>query len=205
MPGVSGCVEHTSVLSQIIRDARENKGGLVVLWLDLANAYGSIPHRVIDITLERYHVPLKIRSLLQDYFDRIEMRFSVGSFVTKWQRLGMGLLTGCTISVNLFSTAMNLLVKSVEKMSRGPFMPSGVRQPPTRAFMDDMTITTKSVMEGRWTLEELGQMMRWARMKFKPTKSRSLVLKRGKVMRERFKMEEEVIPTVFDRRNRLSV
>ena len=45
VPGESGCVEHTSVLSQIIRDARENKGYLAVLWLDLANAYGSIPHK----------------------------------------------------------------------------------------------------------------------------------------------------------------
>ena len=46
----------------------------------------------------------------------------------------------------------------------GPFiiMSSGVRQPPTHPFMDDMTMTTKSVVEGRWTLEELGQIMRWA-------------------------------------------
>ena len=44
VPGVSGCVEHTSVPSEIIRDARENKGDLTVLWFDLANAYGSIPH-----------------------------------------------------------------------------------------------------------------------------------------------------------------
>ncbi|KAH3711243.1 hypothetical protein DPMN_070745 [Dreissena polymorpha] len=31
---------------------------------------------------------------------------------------------------------------------------SGIRQPPTRAFMDDMTITSKSVPEERWMLED---------------------------------------------------
>ena len=39
---------------------------------------------------------------------------------------------------------MNLLVKTAEKMSQGPITISGIRQPPTRAFMDDMTITAKS-------------------------------------------------------------
>ena len=64
-------------------------------------------------------------------------------------------MTGCTISVILFMAAMNLLVKSVERKTRGPQMESAVKQPLIRAFMDEMTITTKSVTEARWTLEEL--------------------------------------------------
>ena len=39
-------------------------------------------------------------------------------------------------------------------------------------------------------------------MKFKPTKSRSLVLKRGKVKEDRFKMGEEEIPTVSENPNK---
>ena len=30
-------------VTQLIREVRENKGDLAVLWLDLANAYGSFP------------------------------------------------------------------------------------------------------------------------------------------------------------------
>ena len=45
IPGVSGCIEHTSVLSQIIKEAIKNKGDLAVIWLDLANAYGTLPHK----------------------------------------------------------------------------------------------------------------------------------------------------------------
>ncbi|XP_060603696.1 uncharacterized protein LOC132756599 [Ruditapes philippinarum] len=52
VPGVSGCVEHTSVISQIIKEAHENKGDLAVIWLDLANAYGSVPHQLIQKTLQ---------------------------------------------------------------------------------------------------------------------------------------------------------
>ena len=39
VPGVSGCLEHTSVLTQLIKKAKATNGDLTVLWLDLANAY----------------------------------------------------------------------------------------------------------------------------------------------------------------------
>ena len=109
--------------------------------------------------LERYHVPDGVRELIREYFNHLQLRFTVGDFTTSWQRLEVGIVTGCTISVILFSAAMNMIVKSVEKKSRGPWMKSGVRQPPGRAFMDDMTISTKTVIEGRWTLQELDKMI----------------------------------------------
>ena len=43
IPGVPGCVEHIGVVTQFVHEARESKGDLVVLWLDLKNAYGSDP------------------------------------------------------------------------------------------------------------------------------------------------------------------
>lgn len=46
-----GCLEHTGVVIQLIRKALEGKGDLTVLWLDLAYAYLSIPHRVWHIRL----------------------------------------------------------------------------------------------------------------------------------------------------------
>ncbi|KAL7881484.1 hypothetical protein AOLI_G00083320 [Acnodon oligacanthus] len=62
IPKVPGCLEHTGVVTQLIREARENKGDLVVLWLDLTNAYGSIPHKLVEEAMRRYHIPDKFRS-----------------------------------------------------------------------------------------------------------------------------------------------
>ncbi|KAL7891157.1 hypothetical protein AOLI_G00006330 [Acnodon oligacanthus] len=53
IPKVPRCSEHTGVVTQLIREARENKGDLVVLWLDLTNAYGSIPHKLVEEALRR--------------------------------------------------------------------------------------------------------------------------------------------------------
>ena len=53
VPGFSGCVEHTSVISQLINEAKVNKKDLTVVWLDLANAYGTIPHTLIEESLKQ--------------------------------------------------------------------------------------------------------------------------------------------------------
>lgn len=119
-------------------------------------------------------------------------------FTTDWQRLEVGIVTGCTVSVVLFSAIMNLIVKSIEKTSRGPRLRSGSKQPPMTAFMDDVTISPKTVVEARWTLEEIEKIIKWARMKVKPSKSRSLVLRKGQVCNVRFKIGEE-IPTVSEK------
>lgn len=48
--------------------------------------------------------------------------------------------------------------------------------------MDNLTVTTTSVPSSRWILQCLEKLITWARISFKPVKSRSLVLKRGKVV-----------------------
>ena len=200
MPGDPGCVEHIGVVTQLVREARESKGDLVVLWLDLKNAYGSILHQLVELTLQKYQVPEKLLQLIKGYYSNFQLRFTTNDFVTEWHKLKVGIITGCTISVILFATAMNLLCKSAEAECRGPVTVSGIRQPPIRAFMDDLTVTTKAVTGARWLLTGLQDIISWARMEFKPTKSRSLVIKNGKVTNKyRFRVADMEIPSITEK------
>lgn len=42
-------MEHARVVTELLREAREGRGDLVVLWLDFAIAFGSIPHKLDKI------------------------------------------------------------------------------------------------------------------------------------------------------------
>ncbi|VDI66434.1 Hypothetical predicted protein [Mytilus galloprovincialis] len=66
--GFSGCVEHTSVLSQLIHEAKTGKKNLAVVWLDLANAYGSVPHKLIEMAMDHYHIPEHIKKIVLNVF-----------------------------------------------------------------------------------------------------------------------------------------
>ena len=43
VPGVPVCIEHSSMIWEAIQRARKRRLSLYVVWLDLANAYGSVP------------------------------------------------------------------------------------------------------------------------------------------------------------------
>ncbi|KAJ3585711.1 hypothetical protein NHX12_014430 [Muraenolepis orangiensis] len=198
--GMPGCLEHTGVVTQLIREARENKGNLSVLWLDLENAFCSIPHKLVQFTLTKHHVPSRCRDLIADYYSNFRMRVSSEARTSSWHKVEIGIITGCTISVTLFSLAMNMLTKSAEPECRGPRTNSGQRQPPIRAFMDDLTVMTESVPGCRWILKGLEELVEWVRMRFKPAKSRSMVLRKGKVVDKfRFNIADTAIPSISEK------
>lgn len=92
---------------------------------------------------------------------------------------------------------MNLLIAAAEKEARGPKMESGIRQPPIRGYMDDLIVTTTTHVEARWVLTVLDPMATWARMKFKPKRSRSMVIRNGKLTnRIKLHVQGEVIPSI---------
>ncbi|KAJ3601767.1 hypothetical protein NHX12_032733 [Muraenolepis orangiensis] len=197
--GMPGYLEHTGVVTQLIREAKENKGNLSVLWLDLENAFGSIPHKLVQFTLTKHHVPSRCRDLIADYYSNFRMRVSSGAITSSWHKVEIGIITGCTISVTLFSLAMNMLTKSAEPECRGPRTNSGQRQPPIRAFMDDLTVMTESVPGCRWILKGLEELVEWARMRFKPAKSRSMVRKGKVVDKFRFNIADTAIPSISEK------
>ncbi|XP_061917856.1 uncharacterized protein LOC133659137 [Entelurus aequoreus] len=81
--------------------------------------------------------------------------------------------------------------------SRGPKTAAGSQQPAIRAFMDDLTVITPTHVQARWVLAELDRMATWAKMIFKPKKSRCLVIQKGKTT-GKFKLlvQGETIPNI---------
>ena len=63
-----GCYEHTFLLQSIIADARRSHKNLFVAWLDLRNAFGSIPHSAITTTLTHIGVPLPLIEMITNSY-----------------------------------------------------------------------------------------------------------------------------------------
>ena len=74
MEKVPGCWEHMSMVWSAPKEAGSNKTDLSTIWLDIANAYGSIPHKLIFFALERYGIPAKWISLLKNYYAGIHSK-----------------------------------------------------------------------------------------------------------------------------------
>ena len=44
LEGINGCIEHITVLQQVILDAKSKKKTVHISWYDLADAFGSVSH-----------------------------------------------------------------------------------------------------------------------------------------------------------------
>ncbi|MCG8432275.1 MAG: hypothetical protein MJA29_14040, partial [Candidatus Omnitrophica bacterium] len=135
-------------------------------------------------------------SMLKKYF---QMRFSTKQYTTNWIDLEVGIAKGCTISPILFVLAMQVILKAAEQHTKGPDLGEGCYMPPLKAFMDDTTVLTSEEDQARNMLQRLDKLVEWCYMKFKPKKSRSLSLKKGKFDGTvSFTVADQRIPTVED-------
>ena len=149
---------------------------------------------MIHLSLQTYHVPTEISSMLSTYFDGFRMQFIAKDFTTNWTRLEFEIAMGCTVSPVLSVLSMQLLIKATESKSNFVELGKGCQMPPVKAFMDDTTILSSKESTTRKLISFMDELMIWCRMKFKPQTSRSLSLKKN----INFEIGGQRIPTMSD-------
>ena len=92
MEKIPGCWEHLSMVWHALKEARAQKSNLAVIWLDIANAYGSIPHKLIVFALNRYGVSPQWIRLIETYYKGIFSKSFSQSATSSWHRHQRGIL-----------------------------------------------------------------------------------------------------------------
>ena len=161
LPGVKGCIEHFGAMWEVIKDARLNRRDLGVVWLDLANAYGAVPHLLILKALRFYNVPDKIIKIILVYFAGVYGRFSSRVVTSRWQKFEIGIFMGCVISVIIFVLCMNLSDEYLKvKVPRAiQYTKDKTPVPVLKLFMDDSCMTTSKVVDMQEVLKVVSKFM----------------------------------------------
>ena len=108
-----GCIKYTTTIWDPIKDSRKARSNVIVVCLDLANAYGPIPHPLILKALKAFHVNQDIITMLQQSFGGFKMCFTTEDYITSWINLGIGIAMGCSISPTLFVMARELILDAL--------------------------------------------------------------------------------------------
>ena len=124
------------------------------------------------------------------------MKFTVKKYTTKWQALEIGIMMGCVISPLLFVLAMEHILRGAANTSKGVMKKEHLTLPPSRAFMNDITILVPSQIAAEGLIQRYYDFFTWVRMKAKPMKSQSLSLVGGSVKEIHFQIGGDKIPTV---------
>ena len=182
VPGFPGCIEHTTMLWDRTKTAKNNKTELHVIW--------SVRHQLLEKAMEFFWIPEDIKNLISTYFKRTYVRFSNNKYSTNWQKLNIGIMMGCVISPLHFLSVMEMILRSANVNT------NKITGPSMKAFMDDVTLIAESRSHMEQRVTRLQELFKWPAMKIKPSKCRSLSLLKGNCEEIKFSISRNEIPTI---------
>ena len=164
---------------EALLDAKTNQRQIVISWLDLKNAYGSVRHNLIQFALSWFHVPKLIRGLILDYYDKICAQIRVKDKRTKFFVFNIGLFQGCVLSWKLFNCVFQMLLDMIAPLSElheYKFKDMAVVLY-GQAFADDISVTTSKPELNQLTINVIVRFL-WAYLQANPKKCISMAMKR---------------------------
>jgi hypothetical protein len=182
LAGVPGCVEHVFSLWEALREAKDEHRAIVISWLDLANAYGSVMHNLIQFALNWYHVPVLIQELIFDYYEKLCAKVTTKEWSTGFFFFDIGLFQGCVLSTILFDCVFNLLLDYLDHLKSEGYAFKGVKVTIMhKAYADDLQLTTKTPQGHQRVLDRTMTWLDWTRtMRAKPSKCISMAFRQFK-------------------------
>lgn len=204
LSGIAGCVEHSFMLFEALKEAKEETRQIVVTWIDLANAYGSVRHNLIQFALDWYHVPKRVQALIFNYYEKLMAKVVTKEWTTGFFLFDIGLFQGCVLSTILFLCVFQLLLDCLKPLQKkyGYKFKSLDVQSLAEAYADDLAIITKNSTGNQITCDATTDWLSWTEtMAAKPVKCISLGLKQfdPRIKSEKFKpVNADVIYSPFD-------
>ena len=182
MEKVPGCWEHISMVWAALKEAKSKTLSFATIWLDIANAYGSIQHKLIIFALHRYNVSLKWIHLIETYYSGILSKSFCQEATSSWHRHQRGIFASCTLSIILFLAGMNIVLEYFLVATTSQFHLNDISLPPMRAFMDDLNIMSCTVCGAKTLFSRCTISLKRAGLTFTADKSRSIVIIKGRSM-----------------------
>ena len=119
IPG-EGCLEHAFLMRSMMEDARCSKRPLHLVWFDLRNIFGSVPHKLLWFSLRSIGVPDEVVSILMDIYEGSSFQVQTAGGLTSEIPQDRGVKQGCPLSPLLFNLAVEGLLRGIQvSSSRG--------------------------------------------------------------------------------------
>ena len=111
LTGLPGIFEHVYSLSAILQDVLTNKKPLMMTFLDLKNAFGSVSHQLIFDMLKAVRVPSAFFHYIQSFYSQLSVTITSRAWETDSIPFRRGVFQGDTLSPIVFLLVFNPILK----------------------------------------------------------------------------------------------
>ena len=112
--GVPGCMEHATITGEALKDAKANRKNLTIVWIDLADAFGSVKHGLIFFTMKYFGINQKVLEYFKYCYSTLRVQVRVKDQMTEAIRFEVEVFQRCVASPTLFNFVFQLLLLSLD-------------------------------------------------------------------------------------------
>ena len=175
-----GCVEHNAILTAVMEQSKyKSKSPVTIAWLDIRDAFGSVPHEYMWSLLAHIGMHEEFVKLLQSLYSGTSSFYKCGPLVTPNIPIKRGVKQGCPISMILFALAINPVLEGVNKMKIPPYM-LAKSEIQILAYADDLALIANNNEDLQLLIDKTVKLTGKAGMKFRPEKCAHINLPQNK-------------------------
>lgn len=159
--GISGqrfpIFEQVYKIKNVIRDANKNNKSCCILFIDIANAFGTINRDVLYKILKLYHVEQSLIDYIREFYDNLIYFMDLGKTKTEQIKWTNGLVQGCAMSLILFEIALNYVLSYCQQKysDNCSYQMNNGKKILLTAFVDDICIVCNNCESANTVLTDL--------------------------------------------------
>ena len=111
--------EHIYLLSAILQDSTSIRKPVMITFLDMKNAFGSVPHQLLFDMLRAVRVPSSVLNYVESFYSQLFVIVATRNWETSPIPFHRGVFQGDTMSPIMFLLAFNLLLQLATELNHG--------------------------------------------------------------------------------------
>ena len=195
---INGTIEHNQVLQEVLSSARTKKKTVHCTFFDLKDAFGSISHKLIEICLDRYHIPINIKSYIVNLYSGLYGTALGPGWVSEKFQFNKGVFQGDPLSPTIFIIVFNPLIEYLKTEEKHGYQLSQSSKVISCPFADDFNVITTNKRTHQRVLLNVEKFAKSMNLVLEPKKCKSLSICTGLSKCIEFKLENSIIPSILD-------
>ncbi|GFU59198.1 retrovirus-related Pol polyprotein from type-2 retrotransposable element R2DM [Trichonephila clavipes] len=187
-----GVLEHNLLVTQHIHTARRLRKDRLVAWLDISNAFGSVPRQAIMDALVAAGADQDFITLIANIYENTTTQVLTDEGPTPPISLKSGVKQGCPLSGILFNMAIDHVLRSIQDQRENMVI---------LAFADDLVLLAESPEELQEMLQATADELSLLHLRLNPTKCATLHMKMGESLHAaptKFVLYNTELPALVD-------
>ena len=188
--GINGCVEHVTVVQEVIQHAKLNHKTVHITWFDLEYAFGSVCHVLIPFVMKHYNIPTQITKYIASLYSKLRGKVTCQDWESDFFMFLKGVFQGDPLSGVIFLIVFNPIIEYIksQKEKQGYQLTSktNAMYVNTTPFADDFNVMSRNMKQHQTLVTDVEKKLQSMGLVLKAPKCRSLSIQSGKITNIQF-------------------